>query len=333
MCLASFALDLSSRFPFVLAGNRDEFMARPSARLGWWEAAELPPILGGRDLQGGGTWMGLTAHGRLAFVTNVRDPRWDDKTAPSRGELVTLWLKGDTPMERLWPRLAMTGYNGFNLVALDFAQGECFWASNTARYPQRLERGLHGLSNAHLNTPWPKVTNLKARTKEAVATAGSVEELAMRLLEALADPTLAPDDQLPHTGVPIEWERLLSPAFIRTPDGSYGTRCSTLVITERVNKRLVTHVLERTYTAGARMALLRRVTLKNWPPRHTTPVEQLARLDQTLPPAALRHDDHFESSDVQEENDHALDAHALGVPARKTRARGLIKSGRARRPE
>ena len=333
MCLASFALDVSTRFPFVLAANRDEFMVRPSARLGWWEGANLPPILGGRDLQGGGTWLGLTAHGRLGFVTNYRDPAREDKSAPTRGDLVTTWLKGDAPMDRLWPRLAMTGYNGFNLVALDFAQGECFWGSNTARYPQRLERGLYGISNGHLNSPWPKVDQLKARTKAALTTADTVDDLAMRLFEALADPTVAPDEELPHTGVPIEWERVLSPAFVRTPDGSYGTRSSTLVITERVNKRLVTHVLERTYTAGAKMALLRRVTLKNWPPRHTTPQDQLAKLDQTLPPAELRHDERFESSDVQEESHHALDGVGAPLPARKTRARSLIKSSRPRRGE
>lgn len=330
MCLASIALDLNSRFPFVLAGNRDEFMARPAARLGWWEDTPgQPAILGGRDLQAGGTWMGLNAQGRLAFVTNVRNPAKEDREAPSRGSVVPLWLRGDHSMERLWPQLAMSGYNGFNLVALDFAQGECFWVSNTARYPQRLEKGVYGVSNGHLNSPWPKVNQLKARTKAALAEADSVDDLANLLFEALADPTVAPDDELPHTGISLEWERVLSSAFIRTPDGNYGTRCSTLVITERVNKRLVTHVLERTYTAGAKMALLRRVTLKNWPPRHTMQAEQLAKLEQTLTPAALRTDERFESSDVHEE-----DNHALAEPVqRKTRARSLIKSARTRRPD
>lgn len=329
MCLASLALDLSSRFPFVLAGNRDEFMARPTARLGWWEDSTGQAILGGRDLQAGGTWMGLTAQGRLAVVTNYRNPRKEDREAPSRGEIVPLWLRGQHTMERLWPQLAMSGYNGFNLMALDFAQGEAFWVSNTARYPQRLEKGVYGLSNGHLNSHWPKVNQLKARTKAALADADSVDELANLLFEALADPTVAPDDELPQTGVSIEWERILSPAFIRTPDGSYGTRCSTLVITERVNKRLVTHVFERTYSVGAKMALLRRVTLKNWPPRHTMQAEQLAKLEQTLTPATLRQDDRFESSDVQEE-----DNHALAEPVqRKTRARSLIKSSRSRRPD
>jgi uncharacterized protein with NRDE domain len=321
MCLMSLALDLSSRFPFVLAGNRDEDMSRPAARLGWWEGPGQVPILGGRDLHAGGTWLGLTPTGRLGLITNVRDPSSVDPQAPSRGEIVPMWLRGDKPMQTLWPQLAMGGYNGFNLVALDFAEGDCYWLSNTARYPQRLERGVHGLSNGHLNDPWPKVTQLKARTKQAISQSTTLDELTMQLFEALADTTVPSDDQLPHTGISLDSERVLSPAFIRTPDGTYGTRCSTLVITERVNKRLVTHVLERTYTAGTKMALLRRVTLKNWPPRHTASAQQLATLDLKLTPAAMRHDDSFESSDVQEQDDHAL----TPVAPRKTRARSLIK--------
>jgi uncharacterized protein with NRDE domain len=327
MCLVALALDLNSRFPFVVAGNRDEFFDRETARLSWWEAPGQSPILGGQDLKAGGTWLGLTAHGRLAIVTNFRQPSKDDKQAPSRGEIVPLWLKGHKAMHELWPQLAMTGYNGFNLLALDFAQGECFWASNTARFPQRLERGIHGLSNGHLNSDWPKVQLLKSATKSAVQESSSVEDLSTRLFEALADTTVAPDEQLPHTGIDIEWERMLSPAFIRTPDGRYGTRSSTLIITERVNKRLVTHVLERTYSVGARMALLRKVTLKNWPPRHTMQAEQLAKLDQSLLPASLRQEERFESSDVQEQEGHALP----DAPVRKTRARSLIKPTRGSR--
>lgn len=327
MCLVALALDLNSRFPFVLAGNRDEFFAREAGRMGWWEQAGQAPILGGRDLQAGGTWLGLTAHGRLAVVTNYRQPRKDDKEAPSRGSIVPLWLKGHKAMHELWPQLAMSGHNGFNLLALDFAQGECFWASNTARFPKRLDRGLYGLSNGHLDSDWPKVNRLKAATRLAVQQSTTVDELSNALFEALADTHVPADDELPHTGISLEWERLLSPAFIRTPDGSYGTRCSTLVITERVNKRLVTHVFERTYASGARMALLRKVMLRNWPPRHTMQADQLAKLDQSLLPAAMRHEDRFESSDVQEQEGHTL----ADAPARKTRARSLIKPSRTSR--
>lgn len=327
MCLVALALDQSSRFPFVLAGNREEFFDRPSARLGWWEPGQgAPAILGGRDLQAGGTWLGLTAHGRLGVVTNVRNPALVDDTAPSRGEIVPQWLRGDTPMNQLWPRLAMTGYNGFNLLTVDFAEGEAYWVNNTKLYPQRLERGLYGVSNAGLNTPWPKVQALKSRMKTALGESADLDGLIVRLFEALTDHTIAPDDKLPFTGVPIEWERLLSPAFVRSPDGLYGTRCSTLVIAERVNKRLVTHVLERTYASNSGMALLRRVTLKNWPPRHTAAAAELAKLDATLPPPSMRHEESFESSDVHEQDNHALPP---TPEARKTRARSLIKTIKA----
>ena len=328
MCLVALALDQSSRFPFVMAGNREEFFDRAANRLGWWEPGQsAPSILGGRDLHAGGTWLGLTAHGRLGVITNVRDPSQVDPTAPSRGEIVPLWLQGDIPMNRLWPRLAMSGYNGFNLLTVDFAEGEAYWVNNTKLYPQRLERGLYGVSNAGLNTPWPKVQALKARMKAALNSAADLEGLVVRLFEALTDPTIAPDDKLPFTGVPLEWERLLSAAFVRSPDGNYGTRCSTLVITERVNKRLVTHVLERTYSNQSSMALLRRVTLKNWPPRHTAAASELARLDATLPPPGMRPEEPFESSDVSEHDNHALPPTPV---ARKTRARSLIKSAASR---
>ena len=324
MCLIAFALDQSSRFPFVMAANRDEFFDRPAARLGWWEPeAGGPAILGGRDLQAGGTWLGLTALGRLGMVTNIRDPHDMDPQAPSRGQIVPQWLKGDQHMSMLWPRLAMSGHNGFNMIALDFAQGECYWINNRRVYPERLQRGIFGLSNALLNTPWPKVQALKGQLKRAIPESQDADELAHSLFEALADPAQAPDEQLPRTGVSPEWEKMLSSAFIRSDNGLYGTRCSTVIITERVNKRLVTHVMERTFAAQSSLALLRRVTLKNWPPRHTMAQAEVARLDATLPPPSMRSDDAFEASDISEHDDQQVMAE---VQERRQRARSLIKA-------
>ena len=323
MCLVAFALDQSSRFPFVMAANRDEFFDRPAARLGWWEPDEGgPAILGGRDLHAGGTWLGLTASGRLGLVTNIRNPEDNDPQAPSRGAIVPQWLSGEHSMPMLWPRLAMSGYNGFNLIALDFAQGECFWVNNRKLYPERLTKGVFGLSNAQLNTPWPKVQNLKSSLREAVGKAQDAEELASALFDALADDTRAADSHLPRTGVPLDWERLLSSAFIRDGKGLYGTRCSTVIVTERVNKRLVTHVLERTHSAQSNLALMRRVSLRNWPPRHTMSSADVARLEATLPPPSLRHEDAFESSEITEHDE--TDVQAIGE-ARRHRARSLIK--------
>lgn len=323
MCLVAFALDQSSRFPFVLATNRDEFFDRPAARLAWWEAQEGDPaILGGRDLSEGGTWLGLTPQGRLGLVTNVRNLAKPQAQAPSRGHLVTQWLKGDRDMINLWPRLAMAGYNDFNMVALDFAQGECFWLNNGHLQPERLQKGIFGLSNAELNTPWPKVVALKARLKAAISASPNADDLANSLFTALSDPSTAPDEDLPHTGLTPEWEKMLSAAFIKSPEMRYGTRASTVIITERVNKRVVTHVWERTFSSNSTVALMRRVTLKNWPPRHTMDGAEVARLSASLPPS-FRTEDRFESSEVHEDDNHDVSTDA---PVRKARARSLIKN-------
>ncbi|HZE90250.1 MAG TPA: NRDE family protein [Rhizobacter sp.] len=312
MCLVAIAIDQSRRFPLVLAANRDEFFKRPAARLGWWSPAPgAPDILGGRDLEAGGTWLGLTAQGRLALVTNVRNPARVDPSAPSRGEIVPRWLAGDLSTDRFWMRTALAGHNGFNLIAADFRSGECFWASNCDAHPTRLERGLYGVSNASLDTPWPKVNALKQHLRDATNSAESLDALTAQLFDALADKAAAPDALLPATGVPREWEKVLSSAFIRSPDSSYGTRCSTLVVTERVNKRLVTHVLERSFSAAGGMALLRRSTLKDWPPRYSEDAQ----------PEAVAQPVVTESELTSEE----------AVPVRKTRVRSLLKPETPRR--
>ncbi len=289
MCLVALAIDHNRRFPLVIAANRDEYFRRAAARLSWWTPESGgPAILGGRDLESGGTWMGLTAEGRLALVTNIRDPKHMDADAPSRGRIVPDWLSGRERTDRFWMRTALSGFNGFNLVAFDFRQGECFHASNNGNFPVRLDRGVHGLSNASLDTPWPKVETLKSRLQQAMDSSSSVDTLSVQLFAALADRSEASDDQLPETGVPLEVERRLSSAFIRTPDGGYGTRCSTLIITEKVNRHLVTHVLERSFSATG-VALLRRSTIRNWPPRYSledeatfTPSEQGAVSESEL---------------------------------------------------
>lgn len=271
MCLVALALDKSRRFPLVVAANRDEYFDRPTARLAWWTPDDGgPAILGGRDLQSGGTWLGLTAQGRLGLLTNLRDPRGVSEAAPSRGQIVPNWLSARDPVDKFWMRTAVSGYNGFNLIAADFRNGECFWVSNNGAYPRRLERGVYGLSNAALDTPWPKVVQLKERLQDSVEQAADVAELAHRLFRALSDRTEADLAQLPKTGISIERERQLSSAFIRTPDRSYGTRTSTLIITERVNRHQITHVYERTFSALDGVALLRSSIIKRWPPRHTS---------------------------------------------------------------
>ena len=271
MCLVALAIDHDRRFPLVVAANRDEFYSRPANRLAWWTPDRGgPAILGGRDLESGGTWMGLTQQGRFAFLTNVRDPRRHDPQAPTRGTIVPAWLSGREATDRFWMRTALSGHNGFNLVAADFTQGDCFWASSAEPHARRLQRGVYGLSNGGLDTPWPKVQTLKARLRASLAVAQTVDSLAARLFAALADREVAPDSALPDTGVPPGWERALSAAFVRNPDNAYGTRCSTLVITERAGRHPVTHVFERSFSSTGDVALLRRSTLRNWPPRYRT---------------------------------------------------------------
>jgi uncharacterized protein with NRDE domain len=264
MCLVALSFDESSRFPLVVAANRDEFFARPTAPLDWWRPDEASlPILSGRDLQGGGTWLGLSPTGRLALITNVRDPARNDPRAPSRGKLVTRWLAGESSAALV--RNAMgEPYNGFNLVVVDAPRGERMHVSNRHGVSD-LSRGVHGVSNAALDTPWPKVLALKAAVVAALRRATQADELASLLFAALVDDRPAPDDRLPSTGVSLEWERWLSSAFILTPDGRYGTRSSTLVITERRDTGLVTHVLERTYAPASRTAIERRCELPEWP--------------------------------------------------------------------
>lgn len=285
MCLVALAIGQSARFPLVLVSNRDEFFDRPTSALNWWRPApDGPEVLSGRDLQAGGSWLGLSATGRLALVTNVRDGLPPAPGAPSRGSLVTDWLVSSEAFEPHWARLAGAGHNGFNLIAADLARGEWHWAGNRggnqaasgggsaraaraqAPVPQRLPPGLHGLSNATLDTPWPKVQRLKAAVQAALegAEAGraqahdldhgvreggdaALSALVERLFAALGDNRPADDALLPATGLPLELERQLSAAFIRTPDGRYGTRCSTLVVTEVTTAGPVTHVIERSF--------------------------------------------------------------------------------------
>jgi uncharacterized protein with NRDE domain len=316
VCLAGLALDVSRRFPLVVAANRDEYFHRPAARLAWWTPeGQTHPILGGRDLSAGGTWMGLTASGRFALVTNVRRPGAAVADGPSRGLIVPTWLQGRQPPDRFWVHVSLSGYAPFNLIAADFRRGECFWATNLRACGQRVERGVTVISNAaDIDAPWPKVQLLKGRLAETLRGASeetSVDTMASQLFSMLADSEPAEASRLPYTGLDKERERMLSPAFIRTPDGAYGTRCSTLVITERAGKHLTTHVLELTYTGGDERPLLRRATLKDWPPKY-----QAEAAAEAPPPS--------EPAPWGKVDDSELDEAALPA-GKKRRVRSLIR--------
>jgi uncharacterized protein with NRDE domain len=257
MCLAALLIGQSERFPLVLASNRDEFFSRASQPLQWWQPeGAARPILSGKDLSGGGTWLGLNESGHLALVTNVREPGRHLAATPSRGELVLQCL--NDPLLKL-TEVAQVPRNGFNLLRLDLGldlahqpgRAVGAWVSNRpAVQHQRMGAGAFGLSNASLNTPWPKVHKLKQRLAQALARSDDVDVVLADLFTALADPVPAPDADLPRTGVSIERERQLSSAFIHIAggdSGNYGTRCSTVVIVEVVAGRRTAHVVERTH--------------------------------------------------------------------------------------
>lgn len=277
MCLVALAFESHPRFPLVVAANRDEFFDRAAAPLHWWSPEPHGlPILAGRDLQAGGTWMGVSPAGRLALLTNVRDPARHRATAPSRGALVTGWLAAREDLATFVATHAGVPYNGFNLLAGDWSARALYWwcnhpaatgtgAADVTASARRLAPGLYGLSNALLDTPWPKVRRLKQHLTEALGAATGRDDLVERLFAALADRTPAPDEDLPLTGVPPEWERWLSPAYIRTPDGRYGTRCSTVLVVERTPRGERALVVERTHALGSLPPQERREALHPWP--------------------------------------------------------------------
>jgi len=221
MCLVLVVWRVHRAYPCLVAANRDEFHARPTARAAWWP--DHPEILAGRDLQAGGTWLGITRTGRFAALTNYRDPEQRRVDAPSRGALVTAMLESGASVAEGLAYLREVGahYNGFNLI---FSDGERLGIYESVLGSGReLGPGIYGLSNHLLDTPWPKVQNAKTRLEAALlGLAGTAP-----LLDLLRDDRPASDAELPRTGVSLEWERLLSSAFVRAPD--YGTRCSTII--------------------------------------------------------------------------------------------------------
>jgi len=220
MCLALVALNAHPRYRLLIAANRDEFHVRAAEAARWWPEG----VLAGRDRVGGGTWFGVTRKGRWALVTNYREGVPRDPAAPSRGELVGLALGDATPPLACAARLAIDGsrYHGYNLL-LGEAPAAAY-TSNRASGAMALGSGIHGLSNHLLETPWPKLLRAKARLADALSGQAEPIEAAFELL---ADRERAPAASLPSTGVSLEWERLLSSAFIVHPD--YGTRCSTVL--------------------------------------------------------------------------------------------------------
>ncbi len=220
MCLILLAWRVHPRFPCVLAANRDEFHERATAAAEWWPGSA--GILAGRDLHAGGTWLGVTRRGHFAALTNFRDGGARRSDAPSRGTLVSELLESARSVPETLGYLQDVGplYNPFNLL---FSDGERLGIyESVVGQGRELGPGVFGLSNHLLDTAWPKVQNAKTALTAALTDPCDTDAI----LHLLRDDRRASDTDLPHTGASLEWERLLSSAFVRADD--YGTRCSTL---------------------------------------------------------------------------------------------------------
>lgn len=245
MCLIVLAWQVHPDYPLVVAANRDEFYARPAAPAAFW--ADSPDVLAGRDLEAGGTWLGISRDGRFGALTNYREGGRQRPDAPSRGALVADFLAGSQAPGEYLDALAARGcrYNGFNLFAGD-RRRLGYYANRglpgqAPAAPRWLAPGIYGLSNHLLETPWPKLEAAKAAFAEALRELPA-EAAFFRLL---ADREIVADYHLPETGVPLEWERILSAVFVASPD--YGTRASTLLTVPRAGPAVF---VERSFGAA-----------------------------------------------------------------------------------
>jgi uncharacterized protein with NRDE domain len=221
MCLIAWNWQPHSPAPLLLIANRDEFYARPTAPLHWWRDG---CVLAGRDLQAGGTWLGVSRGGRLAALTNHRDPAKQRADAPSRGELVSAFLQTDASAEDYLNALAerAADYNPFNLLVFDGDSLMGLESRHAKVMP--LQPGIGAVSNADFLTPWPKLSRLSSHLQ---ALHEQEPPSDAQLLALLHNPSVAPDADLPVTGLSLEFERALSAAFITLPD--YGTRACSVV--------------------------------------------------------------------------------------------------------
>jgi uncharacterized protein with NRDE domain len=228
MCFIILAYQVHPWYRLIAAANRDEYYERPSAPVAFWEDA--PNVLAGRDLKEGGTWMGITREGKFAAITNFRDPGGVKPGAPSRGQLVSNFLRGSEGAASYMDRISQSAqkYNGFNLICGD--PRDLLVYSNRGEI-KKLEAGIYGLSNHLLDTPWPKVT--KGKKALSAALKEKSPDLEAALFAILNDRKKASEKKLPSTGVGLEWERLLSSIFIESP--TYGTRSSSVLLIGKNN--------------------------------------------------------------------------------------------------
>ena len=238
MCLIAIAYRVHPAYPLIIAANRDEFFDRPTAPLDFWP--DHPDILAGRDLKNRGTWLGVNTKGKVAAVTNYREPDAKPDTGISRGQLVSDFLAGDTPAETYLETIKgqKDAYSGFNLIA--GTTDRLLWYSNRGGVITMIEPGIHAVSNHLLDTPWPKAEKIRQGMTAVVGAPGEIDP--EDIFSLLADTTPPPDERLPNTGIGTDWERILSPIFITS--SIYGTRCSSVIRVDTAGNILL---CERTF--------------------------------------------------------------------------------------
>ena len=241
MCLIVLGWDIHPKYQLILAANRDEFYARPTQKAHKWSKEEF---FAGKDLQAGGTWLGVNNQ-KIAAITNYRDPKNIKENAPSRGEIPISFLKGSSFGNEYMRHLKdiASDYNGFNFLTFD--QTGLLHLNNQEKVINRLSPGIHALSNATIDSPWPKAIKAKEKLKRLL----SMDFDHQMLIEMMNDTEMAEDKNLPQTGVPQEWEKALSAMCIRTEN--YGTCCTSVITIDRAGNCSFT---EKTYPVGHRDA-------------------------------------------------------------------------------
>ncbi len=237
MCIVLFSYKNTPGYRLILAANRDEFLNRQTAPLAYWE--DNSEILAGRDLERGGTWLGITASGKFGVLTNYREAGGRIPSKVSRGEILTHFFAGNGDCQEYLSHLSSNEhhYQGFNLL---IGSGDAlYYYSNRKGIPIELQPGIYGLSNHLLDTDWPKIERGKGLFRDVVTRGGALVD---ELFTVLGDREQPADEFLPNTGVGLEWERILSSIFITSP--TYGTRSSAVVLIDNEGN---TEFQERTY--------------------------------------------------------------------------------------
>jgi len=249
MCVLFVANKVCPSYPLIIIANRDEFHQRPTAKLHQWPDSN---ITAGRDLEAKGTWLGVDNTGKIAALTNIRNAQYIKTAAPTRGQLVTDYLTSTKDDQQFSEQLRQQGsqYSGFNLL---YGQvGQLYAFNNISGKVEVLNEGVHGLSNASLNAPWPKIEHGTAQLSKYLEQTDSPNP--DELVSLMQNNQVAPDHQLPKTGVELELERLLAPIFIVSE--KYGTRCTTILLFDNNNKlTLVEYSYDNTGTVVGKVEI------------------------------------------------------------------------------